>query len=102
MIRRLTCLFILLSFLMIKHGPLFLISSQDIAAVCCTDEEQKEVPEENKGHKQVEFSDEEAIDIYFNTLAQLPNQQVYFFSESPETTTVYLSVLNPPPDTALS
>ena len=102
MIKRLTCLCILLSFLMIKHSPLFLIGTHDLATVYTTDEEQKEVPEETKGHKYLEFSDEETMDVYINSIAQLRNSQVSFFSKSPETTTVYLSVLNPPPDLRLS
>lgn len=98
MIKRMACLIILLSFLMIKHSPLFLITGQDVIVACHTEDDQKEVPEENKEPKQVEFADEEAIETYFREPATLPGNQINFFFPAPETTTIYLSVLNPPPD----
>ncbi|MEJ2880898.1 hypothetical protein [Pedobacter sp. GR22-6] len=102
MIKRMACLIILLSFLMIKHSPLFLIAGQDVIAACQAEDDQKEVPEENKEPKQVEFADEEAVEIHFRTLTTLSGSQIRFFFPAPETTTVYLSVSNPPPDQSFS
>lgn len=99
MIKRLACLFILLSFLMIKHSPLFLILEQEtIVAYQGEEDQQKEIPEENKGPKQVEFTDEEAINLQFCGFTALTDSLLYFSYTPVELTPVYLSVLNPPPD----
>ena len=83
---------------MIKHSPLFLIVDHNAIAACQTDQEQKEVPEENKGPKLVEFSDEDVAILYFSAFPHPDLFQVHNSVPDPETTTVYLSVLNPPPD----
>jgi hypothetical protein len=106
MVRKLTGIFILLCFLLIKNSPFYIFDTFKQPVVFAAlntvgdlDQESKEVPEENKGSKQLEYADEDFIHLQvlnFTPVLPLASQLNVHFSK--QTSAAYLSLPYPPPD----
>ena len=106
MLRKLTGIFILLCFLLIKNSPLFIFDTfrQPIVLSAMlsqsdTEQESNEVPEENKASKQLECADEDFIHLQsLNFTPVLPLAKQLHVHYSKQTTAAYFSLPHPPPD----
>lgn len=99
MLKKLTGIFLLLSFFLVKSTPLFAIDNYRADLVtCCPEQAADDVPDAEKEVKQLEITDEdfirEAVTVPgFLTLA---NKTTFF--NSPRINTPYISLPYPPPN----
>ena len=105
MVRKLTGILILLCFLLVKNSPLFVLDSMKqlvaVEALCGVgdlDQEEKNLPEENKTSKLLEYADEDLIhQQVMNFTYILPLAKRLDVNFNKQTTAAYFSLPYPPP-----
>lgn len=100
MIRKVSCLLILFSFLLVKTGPLYAIAFHQMNTELAAAEQEKEVPEEDhKRGERAEVPDEDFAGQPGLAVAVLVFARPFPLLGFPDTVKVYLTLSNPPPDT---
>lgn len=105
MCRKLTGIFILFCFLMVKNGPLTIFDTikhpvlLSMLTELPTEQEDNELPEENKSPKQLEYADEDFIyQSGLKCVFALPLSKRLDNYNVQQILPTYFSLPNPPPD----
>ena len=109
MFRKLTGIFILLCFLLIKNSPLFIFDTfkqpvllfglSTLPGQAESEQKANELPEESKGSKHFECADEDfAHSLLMNFTPVLPSAKRIDVHYVKQTTSAYFSLPHPPPD----
>lgn len=99
MVRKITSLFILLAFLLLKSTSLFAAETKQSHAICCeANQESEQSPVDDKQDKSQEFADEDFLTACPVSLVSPEcNKEVNIYQEQP-LVALPVSLPNPPPD----
>lgn len=102
MLKKLTGIFILLCFFLVKSTSLFAVDQHQPSNIaCCAEQGADETPDAEKESKQLEISDEDFMQetIAVPLCLMLPKNPVPF--NAPDITAPYISLPYPPPNGCL-
>jgi hypothetical protein len=100
MIRKVSCLLILFSFLLVKTEPLYAIAFNHLNMELVADQQGKEIPEgDTKGEERAGMLDEDLADQSGLTVPIVVFAKPFPLFAFPNTVKVYTTLSNPPPDT---
>ncbi|WP_143166682.1 hypothetical protein [Pedobacter caeni] len=99
MIKKLNCLLVLCAFLLVKSGPLYALTFNQLNITHVADQQEEENPDDdsNRGERaetlDEDFTSQNDLAVPVKSLAKLC--PVFTF---PDTLKVYITLSNPPPD----
>lgn len=102
MFRKVTSVFILLAFMLVKGTSLW-ISEQEkpLLGYCISDQESEEMPKSDKSDKWLEFCDDDFLPNYAFELVSFENVQRVNHDAVLQVLPIYISSVNPPPDSSI-
>ena len=99
MLKKLTGIFILLCFFLVKSTPLLAMDNYRTDVVsCCPEQAADDVPDAEKEVKQLEITDEDFIQASITVPGFLMLTSKTTFFNSPRISTPYISLPYPPPN----
>lgn len=98
MLKKLTGILILLSFLMVKTTMLVSYDDKSVQITQQMDHQGEELPEDSKEHKQLEYSLDDEISPYHVWIDRSLSSEKLNHFNFPQITMVHLSLPNPPPN----
>lgn len=97
MIRKISCLLLLFSFLLVKSAPLYAVVFSQTERVA--DQQEEEIPEQDqKAGERAEVLDEDFTDPSLPAVSMISIDPLFPPFSFPDMAKVYITLSNPPPD----